>query len=74
MIKLGRIYGNKMIDAQLSNNKLRCKEVLKWLLKNSNRWKIGVPIAEKHKSVSSDVKIKPWNLTLQIYLKENTNL
>ena len=56
MIQLGRVKGNKMIDIQMTNNKLvdRAERILMEVLSIDN--KTAVNLLEKHKSIRSAIK------------------
>ncbi len=64
MIKLGRIYGNKMIDMQLSNKKLvqRGVQMITEELKIDE--KLALQLLEKHKSVRAVLLHKNKNLDI----------
>jgi N-acetylmuramic acid 6-phosphate etherase len=64
MIKLGRIYGNKMIDMQLSNNKLVQRGVEMIVEELQIDEKLASQLLEKHKSVRAVLLNQNKNLEI----------
>ena len=64
MIKLGRIYGNKMIDMQLSNKKLVQRGVQMIIEELKIDEKQAFQLLEKHKSVRAVLLYKNKNLEI----------
>jgi N-acetylmuramic acid 6-phosphate etherase len=64
MIKLGRIYGNKMIDMQLSNKKLLQRGIEMIVEELQIDEKLAVKLLEKHKSVRAVLLNQNKNLDI----------
>jgi len=64
MIKLGRIYGNKMIDMQLSNNKLVQRGIEMIIEELQIDEKLASKLLEKHKSVRAVLLNQNKNLDI----------
>jgi N-acetylmuramic acid 6-phosphate etherase len=64
MIKLGRIYGNKMIDMQLSNNKLVQRGIEMIVEELQVDEKLASQLLEKHKSVRAVLLNQNKNLEI----------